>query len=93
MFTYWAVDMASHQLPNFGWRLTSYCWTTTLAWCAPHEGAALDEPSEPEDARVAMFRTVSHAAAVAAVEGNSGHSLMEPVAAQPLEECGSPSNG
>ena len=94
MFTYWAVDMASHQLPNFGWRLTSYCWTTTLAWCARREGAAPGEPSEPGDVRVATFRTVSHvAAAVVAVEGNSEHSLMEPVVAQPLEECGSPLNG
>ena len=93
MFTYWAMDMASHQLPNFGWRLTSYCWTTTLAWCARREGAAPDEPSEPEDVRVATFRTVSPAAAVVAVEGSSGHSLMEPVVEQPLEECGSPSNG
>ena len=94
MFTYWALDMAIHQLLNFGWRLTSYCWTTTSAWCARREGAAPDEPSEPGDVRVAMFHIVSRvAAAVVAVEDNLGHSLMEPVVVQPLEECGSPWNG
>ncbi len=90
IITCWAVDMEIHQLPSFGWRLTSYCWTTTSAWCARREGAARDEPFEPEDVRVATCRTASRAAAVVAVEGNSGHSSKELVAVQLREEFGNP---